>query len=59
MSGRVHDDVVGWAGGGRSLMASRLIADKVAQLAMIVNGTSSSPCAFGDRRAVGIVARSR
>jgi hypothetical protein len=59
MSGRVHDDVVGRAGGSRSFMASRLMADKGAQLAVVMNGTSSSSGAFGRRTTVGIVARSR
>lgn len=57
MSGRVHDDVVGGAGGSRSFMASRLVAYKGAQLAVVMNGASSTSVAFG-RRAT-IVARSR
>lgn len=60
MSGRVHDDVVGWASRCRPLVASRLVADKCAQLAMVMNGTSSSSGAFGRRSAIGsIVARGR
>lgn len=59
MSGRVHDDVVGRAGGSGSFMASRLMAYKGAQLTVVMNRTSSSSGAFGWRSVIGIIARGR